>query len=90
MIQPIKYKILVMRDQPKEETEAGLLIPKEALKKEITGVVLATGPEADKDIEIGQKVVFGLHDGVAIDAKYCAGMENCWLIADNQVRAILG
>jgi co-chaperonin GroES (HSP10) len=89
MIQPIKHRILVQRDAPKEVTAGGLVIPEEAQKRETRGYVIARGSSADPDIEVGYRVVFGYHDGFAVDPKYCDDKENCWMIADNQVRAIL-
>lgn len=89
MIEPIKHKVLIQRDSPKTETDSGILIPELAQKREVTGKILAVGKQADETLKEGQRVLFGYHDGTQVDSVYCDGLENCWLIADNQIRCIL-
>lgn len=89
MIEPFKHRVLIERDAPKTEFMDGVVIPEAFQKKEVTGVVLAVGAGADETLQVGQKVLFGYHDGTEVAPQYCDGIENCWLIADNQVRCIL-
>lgn len=89
MITPLRHRVLIQRDSVKTITEGGLLIPKEAEKKETTGTVLSVGSTADEQVKAGQRVMFGYHDGFEVAPEYCEGLENCLMIADNQIRVIL-
>lgn len=91
MITPLKHRVLVQKEEPKKETESGLFIPEAAQDNEkvVAGIVLAIGSEADKEIKIGDKVLFGKYDATPVEAQYCDGKERCGLIADNQIRVIL-
>lgn len=91
MLTPLKNKVLVQKDEPKKETEEGILIPEIAQEKDavIHGTVLAVGPNLKEPVKAGDRILFGKHDGFAIDVNYCDGHERCVIIADNQVRCIL-
>lgn len=88
MLQPLKNRIIIERDPVKESTSGGLVIPEAAQDKEISGTVIAIGPDV-KDIVVGNKVLFGRHDGVDIDSKYMSHKGDFILIRDEAVRAII-
>lgn len=88
MLQPLKNKILIQRDEAPTETAIGLFIPETAQKKETTGTILAIGNEVDEVLKTGQKVLFGRLDGYDVDPKYCDGRKDCILIKNEQVRLI--
>jgi len=67
--QPTGTRLLVIPEKPKEETESGLLIPKQALEKPQRGIVAFAGPGTpDEPIEIlvGMTVVYGVNSGRSI------------------------
>lgn len=43
-LQPMNDTILVERDQPKEESEGGIMLPESSKKQERTATVVAVGP----------------------------------------------
>jgi co-chaperonin GroES (HSP10) len=88
MIQPLKNRVLIERDTPEKITESGFIIPEEAQKKEVFGTVIGTGPDV-KDVEVGQRVLFGQHDGFDVESRYCDGKENCILVRDEQIRGVI-
>lgn len=61
MLKMIKNRILILRDLQDEETESGILLPKEELPQ-ATGIVTAIGPDI-KEVKVGQKVLFKKLDG---------------------------
>lgn len=90
MIEPFKDRILIQRDESATITESGFIIPKEALRKETTGRVLAIGSTAQESLEIGQKVLIGVSDGVEVKPEYCDGLERCLFIKESEIRCIIG
>lgn len=88
MLQPIKDRILIQRDEPKKVTESGFIIPEIAQEKEANGTILAVGKDVDESLKAGQRVLFGKNDGYTVDSRYCDGLENCFIIQDKQVRLI--
>lgn len=85
MIEPLKQRVVIKRDPVKTETESGFIIPKEAQKQEISGVVLATGPDV-KDVKVGNRVIFGKFDGQDIPKQFAE--ENCIIINEEQIKGI--
>lgn len=90
MITPTKHRVIVQRDSSPTETESGLAIPKEALRKETTGTIIAVGPKADEQLLVGYRVMFGAHDGTEIKPQYTDGLEDCLLIPDSQITCVIG
>ena len=66
-LKPMNDSLIVVRDQPDEETEAGIFVPDGAAEIKKTGTVLAVGPgrvlrtgkRAPMDFEVGDKVMLG-------------------------------
>ena len=87
MIIPIKQKILVQKDERKTSTETGILLPK-GKNNEITGTIIAAGPEADSQLKVGMRVLFGKHDGIEIEDKYCNGLNDCILLSDSHIKGV--
>lgn len=84
MITPLGKRVIVKRDPAKTEIN-GFIIPKAAQQKELSGTVLAIGPEV-KDTVIGDRVIFGKFDGQDIDAKYAE--EDCIILNEEQIKGI--
>lgn len=56
-------KVIVIRDEPDEVTEGGIIMPKSGKEeKPDQGVVVAVGPESG--VTEGETVVFGKYSGV--------------------------
>lgn len=84
MIQPLGKRVIVKRDPTVTEIN-GFIVPEAAQQKELSGTVLAVGPET-KDIVIGNRVIFGKYDGQDLDAKYAE--EDCIIINEEQIKGI--
>lgn len=92
MIQPLKNKILIQKEEPKKETETGILIPEQAQGEKgpvIRGTILAIGSDVKDGLCVGQEVLFGKHDGFVIDSNFCDGYERCVVVSDKQIRCII-
>lgn len=61
---PLRDRIVVKRDIVTEKTlDSGLILRAEGQERPQTGDVLSIGSEV-KDVEIGNRIIFGKHDGV--------------------------
>lgn len=90
MLQPIGDRVLIKRDAVKQYTESGLTIPKAAQTTEERGTVIALGTKVEEGLEVGQYVLFGKHDGVAVESRYIGQEGDFILVRDGMIRAILG
>lgn len=88
MFKPLKNRVLIERDESKTEV-GGLVIPTEYQEKETFGNVIAVGPSADDAIQVGQRVLFGKHDGVEISESVIGRKGDFILVRDDQVRAVI-
>jgi len=65
MLQPINDNIIVIRDDPTEESEGGIVLPENSKKQERTAKVVAVGPgrhlesggRAEMPFSVGDKVL---------------------------------
>lgn len=73
MIEPLNDRLVVQRQQEKEEMRGGLYIPDVAKEKPQSGVVVATG--AGKMLESGQRVPLGVSVGETVLFGKYAGTE---------------
>jgi co-chaperonin GroES (HSP10) len=89
MLQPIKDRVLIERDEKKTQTSSGLVIPDAAQDTEVTGVIIALGTDVEENLACGQKVLFGKHDGVTVESKYIGRSGDFILVRDGMIRAIL-
>ncbi|MEA1879710.1 MAG: co-chaperone GroES [Campylobacterota bacterium] len=65
--EPLKDRLLVIREEQKNQTASGLYIPDSAKEKPLEGKVTAVGPEAIEDgINVGDTVVFANFSGMEI------------------------
>lgn len=87
MIEPLKNRLIVKRDETKTETESGFIIPDAAQRKELTGVVIATGPDVE-EIKLGNRVIFGKVDGVGLSNKYFEEQGDFIMLREDQIKAI--
>lgn len=92
MLEPIKNRLIVQKDEVAAFTETGLTIPDSVRKQEERqqefGMVVATG----KDVEtpwMGQRVIFGKSDGIPIEPVYCDGLERCILLSETHIKGII-
>ena len=69
---PKKNLVIIDREEVKDKTEAGVVIPKDAMNRPHIGTVLAKGPKA-KEVKVGEKVAFNNYGGFTLfldDAEY--------------------
>lgn len=65
--EPLKDRLLVIREEQSSTTASGLYIPDTAKEKPLEGKVTAVGPEAKEDgISVGDTVVFANFSGMEI------------------------
>lgn len=75
-IQPMHDRVLIKREEPKETTASGLIIPENAKEKANVGIVVAVGPgrmfptenghvfvRHHLQVKAGDKVLFGKYSG---------------------------
>ena len=66
--EPLKDRLLVIREAQATQTASGLYIPDTAKDKPLQGKVTAVGPEAIEDgINVGDTVVFANFSGMEIN-----------------------
>ena len=63
-MKPLFDKVLIKRDTLEDKLKTSLIIPESSQKRNApqTGVIIAIGPDT-LQVEVGQKVLFGLHAG---------------------------
>ncbi len=65
--EPLKDRLLVIREEQSNTTASGLYIPDSAKEKPLEGKVTAVGPDAIEDgINVGDTVVFANFSGMEI------------------------
>jgi chaperonin GroES len=65
--EPLKDRLLVIREEQSSQTASGLYIPDTAKEKPLEGKVTAVGPDAKEDgISVGDMVVFANFSGMEI------------------------
>jgi len=65
--EPLKDRVLVLREEQSNTTASGIIIPDTAKEKPLAGKVVAVGPEAKEDgISVGDTVVFAHFSGMEI------------------------
>lgn len=74
-IRMMENRVLVKRDETEKTTASGLVIPDSVQRPGATGIVVATGPRADRDgrslgvvvVSTGERVYFHRHAGYEIE-----------------------
>jgi len=70
-VEPIGYRVLVRKDEPKRETKGGIALPDAAEIPTITGriVTISTAIEHDEDVPLRQydKVLFHPKNAIPVD-----------------------
>ena len=65
--EPLKDRVLVLREEKSNQTASGIYIPDTAKEKPLEGKVIAVGPKAIKHgISIDDTVVFASYSGMEI------------------------
>ncbi len=57
MLKPLKDRVVAFKEQPKEKTASGLLLPSDSKEKPAYAVVESVGPDV-KGIKKGDKIVY--------------------------------
>lgn len=74
-IEPLNERIVVKRDQAREKTEGGIVIPDTAAEPPVigtvtavgTGAILQSGERRPLDLKVGDRVLFNKHAGSEIE-----------------------
>ena len=63
-MKPLFDKVLIKRETLEDKLKSTLIIPDTAARRNApqTGIILAIGPDTEQ-VEVGQRVLFGLHAG---------------------------
>ncbi|MFK5975887.1 MAG: co-chaperone GroES [Sulfurovum sp.] len=65
--EPLKDRVLVIRQEQSNTTASGIIIPDTAKEKPLEGKVVAVGPDAKEDgINVDDTVVFASFSGMEI------------------------
>ena len=65
--EPLKDRLLVLREEQSNQTASGLYIPDSAKEKPLEGKVIAVGPDAKEDgINVNDTVVFANYSGTEL------------------------
>ncbi len=65
--EPLKDRVLVIRQEQSNTTASGIIIPDTAKEKPLEGIVVAVGPDAIEDgISVDDTVVFASFSGMEI------------------------
>ena len=65
--EPLKDRLLVLREEQSNQTASGLYIPDTAKEKPLEGKVISVGPDAKEDgISKGDTVVFANYAGMEV------------------------
>lgn len=61
-LKPLKDRVVAFKEQPKEKTASGLLLPSDSKEKPAYAVVESVGPDV-KEIKKGDKIVYKEYSG---------------------------
>lgn len=88
---PIFSRVLIHREI-KKQTAGGIIIPNAKRHASCEGVILSLGESASSILQIGQRVLFGRHAGMWIDASHKEDSDDgtLFLCQDEDILAIIG
>ena len=95
-MKPLFDKVLIKRETLEDKLKTTLIIPDQAAKRNApaTGVVLAIGPDVEQ-VEVGQRVLFGLHAGSWIkdddenDVFVCLDVDVLCVMEEEEVLSVM-
>ena len=61
-LKPLKDRVVAFKEQPKEKTASGLLLPSDSKEKPAYAVVESVGPDV-KEIKKGDKIIYKEYSG---------------------------
>lgn len=64
-LKPLKDRVVAFKEQPKEKTASGLLLPSDSKEKPAYAVVESVGPDV-KEIKKGDKIIYKEYSGTNI------------------------
>ncbi|MBQ6147365.1 co-chaperone GroES [Candidatus Saccharibacteria bacterium] len=65
MLKPLKDRVIAFKEQPKEKTASGLLLPSDSKEKPAYAVVESVGPDV-KEIKKGDKIIYKEYSGTNV------------------------
>lgn len=74
-LRPLGDRVVVKERHESRELPSGLILPDSAIKKTLTGVIVALGPgprspltgeHATMNLEIGDEILYGQHAGIEV------------------------
>ena len=78
MLKPLKDRVIAFKEQPKEKTASGLLLPSDSKEKPAYAVVESVGPDV-KEIKKGDKIIYKEYSGTNVKIN-----DNEYLILDEK------
>ena len=64
-LKPLKDRVVAFKEQPKEKTATGLLLPSDSKEKPAYAVVESVGPDV-KEIKKGDKILYKEYSGTNV------------------------
>ncbi len=64
-LKPLKDRVVAFKEQPKEKTASGLLLPSDSKEKPAYAVVESVGPDV-KEIKKGDKIIYKEYSGTNV------------------------
>ncbi|MBQ3429889.1 co-chaperone GroES [Candidatus Saccharibacteria bacterium] len=64
-LKPLKDRVVAFKEQPKEKTASGLLLPSDSKEKPAYAVVESVGPDV-KEIKKGDKILYKEYSGTNV------------------------
>ena len=65
MLKPLKDRVIAFKEQPKEKTASGLLLPSDSKEKPAYAIVESVGPDV-KEIKKGDKIIYKEYSGTNV------------------------
>lgn len=84
MIKPLGHNLLLQELPPRPRSDGGIMIP-EAVRQDPTYRVVAIGPDCDRELAPGDRVVL---DQFKLNAKADAG-PGLWIVKEDSVAIII-
>ncbi len=64
-LKPLKDRVVAFKEQPKEKTASGLLLPSDSKEKPAYAVVESVGPDV-KEVKKGDKIIYKEYSGTNV------------------------
>lgn len=67
-VEPLGNRVIILREESKDVTDGGIILPEESQKQENEGVIVSVGPDV-KVLEVGDRVVLPWGTGTTLEIR---------------------